>query len=256
MLKIFIVDDERFSRERLKNLLSDIQVDIPNEVISEACDGYDALEQIKKNPLIRQADIIFIDIRMPRIDGMELGEKIKELGLPMSIIFLTAYSRHALQAFDLSATDYLVKPTNEKRLYQALLKVKPSKSSEKNLFSEEKALSVLKVYDKGCLNLIKIEDIIFVKSDSKYLKIKTKSGDYWAQNYSLSQIEEKYPHLFIRIHRNCLAAVIQIIRISKSADFEKKANRMIHFRDTQETAIISRRRWSEVKSKLTLEFEE
>jgi two-component system LytT family response regulator len=112
-LRTLIIDDERLAREELKLLLKDFH---EIDVIDEAKNGVEALEKIVKwNP-----DLIFLDINMPEMNGFEM---LKKLDVIPKVIFITAYEQHALAAFEVHATDYLLKPVDTRRLKEAVEKV-------------------------------------------------------------------------------------------------------------------------------------
>ena len=105
-LKILIVDDEPLARSRLRELLADIAQQVPTEVVAEAGNGLLALEVLREQPV----DVVLADIRMPGMDGIELASHLGRLSTPPAVIFTTAYDNYAVQAFDLNAVDYLLKP--------------------------------------------------------------------------------------------------------------------------------------------------
>ena len=116
MLRAIIVDDEAPARSELRFLLDETgKVD----VVAEAANVREAIEKLKD----LGADIMFLDVNMPGTDGLQLAEALTHLKYPPYVIFVTAYSEHAVKAFDVNATDYLVKPVETDRLNQAIAKV-------------------------------------------------------------------------------------------------------------------------------------
>ncbi len=115
-MKVLIVDDEAPARARLRRLVEELE---GVEVVGEATDGRTALEAQQT----LQPDVMLLDIRMPGMDGMEAARKLAGLPNPPTVIFTTAYSEHALEAFEAEAIDYLVKPVRKERLAQALQRV-------------------------------------------------------------------------------------------------------------------------------------
>ena len=122
-LTVMIVDDETLARVRLRDLLADIAAEVPNEVIAEAANGQLAVEALKE----RLPDVMLLDIRMPKMDGIELARHVSRLEKPPVIVFVTAYDNYAVQAFELNAIDYLVKPVRAQRLAAALQKARHSR---------------------------------------------------------------------------------------------------------------------------------
>lgn len=119
-LRIFLVDDEPPARQRLCELLGDIAGELPTTVVGEAGNGLEALAALRETP----ADVVLADIRMPGMDGLELAGHLGGLQPPPAVIFATAFDNHAVQAFDLNAVDYLLKPVRAQRLLAALQKVR------------------------------------------------------------------------------------------------------------------------------------
>ena len=112
-MKVLIVDDERLARERLRALLAELP---ECRIVGEAATGRQALEQTQAE----EPDVVFLDIRMPVMDGLEAARHLSGLAQPPAVIFTTAYDRHALEAFETAAVDYLLKPVRKGRLEQAL----------------------------------------------------------------------------------------------------------------------------------------
>ena len=115
-LKVVIVDDEAPARSRVRDLLEDCASSFPIELVGEAASGRELLALLGTRP----ADVVLLDIRMPEMDGLEAARHLLKLPEPPSVIFTTAYNDHALQAFELQAVDYLVKPIRLRRLHDAL----------------------------------------------------------------------------------------------------------------------------------------
>ncbi len=115
MLKTIIADDEPPARKRLRRMLKPLVDDNRLEIIAEACDGFEALELLAKH----QVDLLFLDIRMPELDGFEVLKKLKT-DTPPVVVFITAYDNYALKAFEANAVDYLLKPIDKKRLEESV----------------------------------------------------------------------------------------------------------------------------------------
>lgn len=107
-LRVLIVDDEAPARSRLRDLLGDIGAGQPSRVVGMAANGVEALRILEAEP----ADVVLADIRMPVMDGVELARHLGRLDKPPAVIFVTAYDQYAVQAFDLAAVDYLLKPVS------------------------------------------------------------------------------------------------------------------------------------------------
>ena len=117
-MKILIVDDEAPARRRLRELLSDIAPQFPHTVVGEAVHGLEAItlaEQVAP-------DVLFADMQMPRMGGLELARHLLKLAAPPAVIFVTAHDEFALAAFEVNAIDYLMKPVRAERLLASLKK--------------------------------------------------------------------------------------------------------------------------------------
>jgi len=127
-LRIIIADDEKLARDSINTLLSVVE---GWEIISECKNGVEVLNAINNfNP-----DLVFLDIQMPKLNGLEVIKSIKSKNLPYFIL-VTAYDSYAIQAFELSALDYLLKPYTDKRFYQALEKAEREIKLRKDQFSD------------------------------------------------------------------------------------------------------------------------
>jgi len=196
-VKILIVDDEELARARLQRMLGTFEY----SEIQEASDSDEAIEMFKKEHF----DLVFLDINMPKITGLELGYELKYINPDVSIIFQTAYEEHALKAFDIGAVAYLVKPYSIEQLKQALERIKVEKAADKDL----RLLS--KLGDNYLL--LKPEEIHYVKADLSEVMIRTAKGfSYYGQ-----KISDLYPRLepfgFVKIHRSYLINTNEIKEI-------------------------------------------
>ena len=118
-LRVMVVDDEAPARRRLRELLDDCASVMPLAIVGEAANGREAMEILHAVT----ADLVLSDIHMPEMDGIELARHLLKLAQPPVVIFTTAYHEHALEAFDVNAIDYLMKPVRMQRLLAALQKV-------------------------------------------------------------------------------------------------------------------------------------
>ena len=196
-MKILIVDDEELARARLLRMLKTLG----HESVQEAQDADEAVAFAKEN----EYDIVFLDINMPRVSGLELGYEIKYLNPNASIIFQTAYEEHALKAFDVGAVAYLVKPYSTQQLQESLERVKKPKT-------DSKELRILSKFGDSYL-LLKPEEIHYVKADLSEVMIRSAKGfSYYAQK--ISDLYERLESFgFVRIHRSYLININEIKEI-------------------------------------------
>ncbi|MBV5324806.1 MAG: response regulator, partial [Rhodospirillaceae bacterium] len=166
-LSVIIVDDEAPARARLRDLLADVAGEVPNAVAAEAANGLLAVEAIAEHAI----DVALVDIRMPKMDGIELARHLAQLEKPPAIIFVTAYDSYAVQAFELNAIDYLVKPVRAQRLAAALQKVRQSRPASAQVLAQlqQGARTHLSCHERGRLLLIPLPDIIYLKAELKYV---------------------------------------------------------------------------------------
>lgn len=197
-MKILIVDDEKLARQRLMRMLGTMGY----EDITEVENAKDVLELVKDDSF----DIVFLDINMPEIGGLELGYEIKYIDPSIAIIYQSAYDEHALKAYDIGAIGYLVKPFSNDSLKQAIERVSVQKDQKSDEFK------ILSKMGSDYL-LLKPEDIHYVKADLSEVIIRTKEGfSYYSQK--ISQLENKLePFGFFKIHRSYLINTNEIKNI-------------------------------------------
>jgi two-component system response regulator AlgR len=244
-LTVLIVDDETPARLRLRDLLADIAPDLPNAVVAEAADGMLALAAIDGLAV----DVALIDIRMPQMDGIELARHLMRLEDPPAIVFVTAYDGYAVEAFELNAVDYLVKPVRAQRLAAAMLKARQSRPLRVQVLEQlpQGARTHLSCQERGRLLLIPLTDILYLKADLKYVTARTASREYLLDE-SLTRLEEEFAERFIRLHRSALVAKEAIVGFEKSAADDAETQWQAVLRGVPEKLPVSRRQWPLVKS--------
>jgi two-component system response regulator LytT len=200
MLKALVVDDEAPARSELRYLLAECG---GVEVVGEASNAVEALQLIKAIPY----DVIFLDIQMSGLTGVQLAEVLAGLTNPPSIIFVTAHSEHAVKAFEVKAADYLVKPVELDRLKQAISRVEP--------IAEQAPARVerIPVEKAGKKLLVNVEDILYVMAKDDYSYLYT-AADRYLSTISLALLESKLePVGFFRIHRRYLVNLSRVREI-------------------------------------------
>jgi two-component system response regulator AlgR len=240
-MNVLIVDDEHLARQRLRKMLS---TTAEYQIIGEAETGEDALRKTQA----AQPDVVLMDIRMPGMDGIEAASYINKLDNPPAIIFTTAYSDHALSAFETHAIDYLLKPIKQNRLRAALEAAKRvNKAQMSQLRVDETVGSREKicVKSRGSLELIPIEEIIYFQADQKYVTLRTAEQEYLIEE-SLKNLEEEFPRQFIRIHRNALVAQHLLNGLTKNSE----GRSCIRFTDVDDLLEISRRHLPLIRKRL------
>lgn len=213
MIKTLIVDDEELSRERISSMLKDD----PDFIITgESDNGIDALKKIKN----LKPDLVFLDIQMPGLTGLEVIEKI-EVPLPY-IIFVTAYDEHAIKAFELNAADYLLKPFSRERFSKTLNKIKNNISSASLSDKFVKVLSIINTTEylkkfviktSGTFSFIPVEDVYYIEAEGNYINLKTDKGFHLVRDTISATAAKLDPSIFQRIHRSIIINVSKIKQI-------------------------------------------
>ncbi|WP_229008186.1 LytTR family DNA-binding domain-containing protein [Methylophilus sp. Leaf408] len=239
--QLLIVDDEPLARQRLRDLVGDIG---GYTVVGEAANGLEAMAVLQN----QQVDIALVDIRMPVMDGIELAQHIRQLPRPPNLIFTTAYDHYALQAFDLNAIDYLLKPIRVERLSAALTKARPlNLKQSQGLQSLQETRQHLSIHERGRVLLIAVDEVLYFRAELKYVTVRTQAKSYLLE-MSLNQLEQNYADRFVRVHRNALVAKHAIIgyekqRIQQNAETEEagELSWVVLIKGIPETLVVSRR---------------
>lgn len=244
-LKILIVDDEAPARSRLRELLGDLRAEVPNVVVGEAENGLVALRMIES----AAPDLLLVDIRMPKMDGIELARHLAKLEQPPAIVFATAYDAYAMEAFDLNAVDYLLKPVRAIRLAAALGKARLLRPPAADVLAalQPEGRSHLSCHERGRLLLVPVADIIYLKADLKYVTARTREREYLLDE-SLTHLEAEFEVRFIRLHRSVLVARDAIVGFERSSDDDSETHWLALVRDVPERLPVSRRQWPLVKN--------
>jgi DNA-binding LytR/AlgR family response regulator len=202
-LNCLIIDDEPLARKGLKEYIADVDFLSLTGEFDNPLKAADALSQ-------QQVHLLFLDIHMPKISGIDF---LKTLQHPPLVIFTTAYPQYALEGFDLSVLDYLLKPISFDRFYKAALKAKEHYQSRQP--AQTAAPSETKddyIFIKSDNKLVKLayNDILFVEALQNYVAIHTAEKKYITY-LTFKSIEESLPQdLFIKVHKSYLVAVSKI----------------------------------------------
>ena len=203
-MRVLIVDDEPLARARMASLLGDC-ADI--EIVGSVGDGESALAAIGE----QQPDVLLLDINMPGLNGTALAQRLAGRARPQ-VIFCTAYEAHALQAFELGAVDYLLKPVRLERLRDALQR------AERRLADQTREPpKYLRGRLRGEEVRIALDEVIYLLADEKYVVVQHRRGELLIEE-SLRQLEETYPSQLIRLHRNCLVPPARLLGLKTLSD--------------------------------------
>jgi two-component system, LytTR family, response regulator AlgR len=243
--RLLIVDDEPLARQRLRDLVGDVG---GYEVAGEAANGVEAISMLQE----ASVDIVLVDIRMPMMDGIELAQHLRGLPQPPKLIFTTAYDHYAVQAFELNAIDYLLKPIRSERLAAALAKAQPLQAAQSQALQPlQETHDHLSIHERGKVLLVPIADVLYLRAELKYVTVRTRDKSYLLET-SLSQLEQVYAAQFVRIHRNALVARAAISGFEKQriAEGEEAGETawVVLIKGIPETLLVSRRHQHVIKA--------
>lgn len=214
-IRTLIVDDEQLARERLLSLL---EGDPDIEIIGECSSGKEAIAAIKTE----SPDLVFLDVQMPEGDGFEVLESIDFHTMPI-VVFVTAYDQYAIQAFDVHALDYLLKPFDQNRFERALIRAKSEVVLRNNTNVNQKLLSMLEhieshkknldrilVKSSGKVFFLKFDEIDWVESAGNYVKLHVGTESHLLRE-TMSEMGRKLGNdKFVRIHRTVIVNLDRI----------------------------------------------
>jgi two-component system response regulator AlgR len=257
---ILIVDDEAPARARLREVLADLAGEFSHRIVGEAANAPEALAQIDS----QRPDIVLMDVQMPGMTGIELARHVSaraaephhDAPKPMPlVIFVTAFDEFAVEAFEVNALDYLLKPVRAQRLLGALKRAQTLLPSEHLDALDQLAKATntrrrhLSVHERGRVILVPLETVLYLKAELKYITVRTVEREYLIEE-SLTALEEEFGERFVRIHRNALVARDSIGGFERVAQGESEGGDpywQVVLREFTERLPVSRRQWSMVK---------
>jgi two-component system LytT family response regulator len=210
MIKTIIIDDEPLAAGLVQEFLNEYK---DFELVSVCHDGFDGLKAIQQH----QPDLVFLDVQMPKINGFEMLELLEELP---AVIFTTAFDQYALQAFEVHAIDYLLKPFSQERFNKAIEKYRQSglaQNVQEFLNSEssetKEYLSRIVLKDRNNIKILPTEDIKYLEANDDYVNIYTQEGKF-LKNKTLSYFEKHLDtEVFVRVHRSYIVKIAEITKI-------------------------------------------
>ncbi len=238
-MRVLIVDDEPLARSRLARLL---QRQGNGEVVAEASNGQQAIEAFQQY----HPDVILMDIRMPVMDGLTAARSISDSDEPPAIIFCTAYSDYALDAFDASAVDYLLKPVSREALRLSLEKARRLTKVQISSLAESvgEQRSHISAKTARGIELVALSEVRYFIADHKYVTVVHGDGEVLIDD-PLKELEQEFGQAFIRIHRNALVAVAHIQGLEKI-----EAGHRLKLKDIAEGPLVSRRHLPDIRKLL------
>lgn len=237
MLSAIIVEDEVLAAERLRILLDECNV----VLLKTFHHAQPALDWLSAH----ETDIVFADIGLPEINGLELVERIKRIAKKQpEIIFTTAYEEHALRAFELAAADYLLKPIRISRLQVALGRVQEKNSESADSFTH------FKVFNRDRMVEVPWQQARYLLAEHKTVFLFTGDGQSYELPKTLVYWEEILSDKVIRVHRNTLVfrhTLDCLIRLDGSDEDEGNASWAAQVLDIPEPLAVSRRQLSAIR---------
>lgn len=234
-MRVLVVDDEKLARERLIRMVDTIS---EYEVVGEASTGSEAVEK----SMSLEPDIVLLDIRMPGMDGLEAGHKIAELPSPPAMVYCTAFGEHALEAFDVSAAGYLLKPVRRDALVETLGKIgKINKVQLRAVTPEEdadkpRARTHISAKTRRGIELIPLAEIRYFQADHKYVTVRHETGEVLIDD-TLRDLEDEFGDRLVRIHRNALVMMDHLEGLER----DTRGHYQVRLRGIEERLDVSRR---------------
>ena len=250
--RVFIADDETPARERMKELLADIRASVDTAIAGEAANGLEVIERLPASG----AQVLLLDIQMPGMGGLELARHLAGLESAPAIVFVTAHDRHAVEAFELNALDYLMMPVRAERLAAALKKAAAAGPVPRDRLERAAtaAREFFSVSERNRIVLVPVGEVLFLKAELKYVTLRTRAGEHLIEE-PLVSIEREFAERFVRVHRNCLVARAAIRGFERSSggvagEGEEEPHWNVVMDGVAERLPVSRRQWPVVKSLL------
>lgn len=201
-----IVEDEFLAREELKYFINNFSsIDIKGEFE----DGVEVLKYLQEN----EVDVIFLDINIPLLDGIVLARSISKFSVKPYIVFITAYKEYAVEAFEIEAFDYILKPYDGKRITYMLKKLEIAFKNIKKEEHERKVINKVTLWDNEKIIVVDINDINYCEAKERVTSVYTDEGAY-SVNMSISEFYETLPKdMFFKCHRSFLVNLTKIKEI-------------------------------------------
>jgi two-component system LytT family response regulator len=200
-VRALIVDDEAPARQKLRRMLA-AHADV--EVVGEASDGGAALSLAAE----LRPDVIFLDVQMPEVDGFDVAASLPDDG--PALVFVTAFDRYALKAFDTHASDYLLKPVEPERLERALQRLRAAAASRPDTRPGTGAPPAqLLIVDRGATHVVRVADIEWLQSADNYVTVHA-NGKALLLRRTLESLLADLAPAFVRTHRGAAVAVARV----------------------------------------------
>jgi two-component system LytT family response regulator len=208
-IRVVIADDEALASQQIRDFLRKFD---DCELVGTCADGREAVQVIQD----KKPDLLFLDIEMPELNGFQVLQEIQSGNVPV-VVFVTAYDKYAIQAFEAHALDYLLKPFDFERFERTLIRAKKQIVSSRNGELSEKLLAMLEsrksqpkfldrlaIKSRGRVIFLRTDEITWVEAAGNYLELHTGKESHLIRE-PISDFEQRLnPEQFIRIHRSCI----------------------------------------------------
>ena len=233
-----MVDDEPHARDEISFLLDG---DPRIGSVRVAASGASALKLLSNEPF----DVLFCDIKMPGLNGLELARVVTQFSSPPSIVFITAYDDHAVDAFGLQAVDYVMKPVRAERLRKAVRRAAAVRRGQADPAEPEPEDEVIPVELGGVTRFVRRSQIRYVEAEGDYVRLYTDDGEQHLIRTTLNILAERWSEAgFVRVHRSALVRLARVDEMIRSVDGHTV------LRLGADELTVSRRHYREVRDRL------
>jgi DNA-binding LytR/AlgR family response regulator len=214
MISVLIADDEQPAIDELAFLLGQ---DPRIGVIHQAVSGAEAIRLLTREPV----DAAFLDIHMPGLTGFDLARAMQRFERRPALVFVTADEEGALEAFDLAAVDYLLKPVRSERLHRSVSRIvealKAGAGAQSGTAASDQQPEMIAVTLGGTTRMIRRDEVRYVQAQGDYARLHTEEASYLVR-VPMADLERQWADAFVRIHRSYLVAIPHLTRIRLGAD--------------------------------------
>jgi DNA-binding LytR/AlgR family response regulator len=240
-IRALIADDEPQLAEYLAERLTELWPDL--QICGIAVNGNDALSKINNE----KPDLVFLDIKMPGLSGLEVARRMTH---PSKVVFVTAYHKYAVDAFEGEAVDFLLKPVSDERLIRTIARIKDRLGDKQGIQDLKPLLSRLtSVIEKKdayvrylrasfgkTMRLVPVEDVLFIRAQTKYVSVVTGEGDFLMRTALSELIKQLDPERFWQIHRSIIVNVSKVVSVKQTG----RETYVLTVKDSQELLPVSR----------------
>jgi DNA-binding LytR/AlgR family response regulator len=214
VISVLIADDEQPAIDELAFLLGQ---DPRIGVIHQAASGAEAIRLLTRE----RVDAAFLDIHMPGLNGFDLARALQRFERRPALVFVTADEEGALEAFDLAAVDYLLKPVRTERLHRSVSRIiealKAASATQAGAAASEPQPEMIAVSLGGTTRMIRREEVRYVQAQGDYARLHTEEASYLVR-VPMADLERQWSDAFVRIHRSYLVSIPHLTRVRLGAD--------------------------------------